>query len=94
MDFVRIDVLKRRRNILTVVHNGPSATNSLGRNNDNHVSLDTGSILRKKRLRDSGRTSMTPLRAHARKLFDAFRNMEKPIGGESFCDLLIHQIIS
>ena len=94
MEFVRIDVLKRRRDILTVVHNGPSATNSFGRNNDKHVSLNTGSILAEKRLRDSGRTIETPLCLHARKLCNAFRNMEKPIGGVSFCDLLIHQIIS
>ena len=84
MDFVRVDIMERKRDILTVVHNGPSATNSLGRNNANHVELDTNSILTEKRLRDSGRTSMTPLRVHARKLFDAFRNMEKPIGGVSF----------
>lgn len=49
MDFVRVDIMERKREILTVVHNGPSATNSLGRNNANHVELDTNiSFLPKK----------------------------------------------
>ena len=84
MDFVRIDVLKRRRDILTVVHNGPSATNSLGRNNANHVELDTNSILTEKRLRDSGRSNTSPLWLHVMKLWHAFGKMKKPIGGVSF----------
>ena len=84
MDFVRVDVMARNRDILTVVYNGPSATNSLGRNNANHVELDTNSILTEKRLRDSARSNTTPLCLHVKKLHRAFGKMEKPIGGVSF----------
>lgn len=84
MDFVRVDIMERKREILTVVHNGPSATNSLGRNNANHVELDTNSILTEKRLRDSGRSNTSPLWLHVMKLCRAFGKMKKPIGGVSF----------